>query len=300
MKICKTAGALEGGTPTPEQLALVNRQSKTPLTAEEVYVFALRLCDDQIDRDSERFATESLGELAALFVGKPGVVDHNWSAEKQAARIFDAQVQQEGGVSWLKAWAYIPRAGRERLIGDIETGIRREISISCSMGRKECSICGGDLGACGHQQGRCYESSVCVGILKEPRDAYEFSFVAVPAQKEAGVVKHWKGGEEMNLKEYVEKSGQAALKQELERLKKEAAYGKARRSEQEEAVARMGVALELGLSRQEMQTLAEGLETEMLDKLARALEKKLDGRYDGKAQLTADSPMGGEKEAYLI
>lgn len=300
MKIEKQGMPLAGGTPDQRQLERVNMQSKTPLKAEEVYVFAVRLCDNQVDRDYERFATEVLPELGRLFVGKPGIVDHNWSAEKQAARIFDTEVVSEGECCWLKAWAYIPRAGKESLIADIESGIRKEVSISCSMAKKECSICGGDIGACGHQPGRCYEGEVCVGILKEPSDAYEFSFVAVPAQPKAGVVKHWKGGERMSLKEYVDQSGLDSLKKELSRLKQLALYGEEKRLEKEQEVARMGVALDLGLSRKELEQLALELEDETLDKLHAGLQKKMAQCYCGESQLATDVTEHCDKDAYLI
>ena len=300
MKIEKLGQGMAGGTPDDRQLALVNQQSRPPLKAEEVYVFGVRLCDDQVDRDYERFDSQSLSALGKLFLGKPGIVDHNWSAEKQAARIFETQVITEHGANWLKAWAYIPRAGREGLIGDIESGIRKEVSISCSMGRKECSVCGGEIGCCGHVPGRSYEGEICVGILKEPRDAYEFSFVAVPAQPKAGVVKQWKGGEEMSLKEYVESSGMEHLKQELKRLKQLALYGQSQRQQKEDEVARMGVALELGLSRKELEQLAGELEDDTLEKLHGGLKKKMSQYHCGKSQLAAAEQAEGDKDAYLI
>ena len=37
---------------TPELLAQLNAFTRRPLTAEEVYVFKVRLCDNEIDRDS--------------------------------------------------------------------------------------------------------------------------------------------------------------------------------------------------------------------------------------------------------
>ena len=53
-----------------------------------------------------------------------------------------------------------------------------------------CSICGEEAGAgCGHQPGQVYDGKLCYLSLEEPADAYEFSFVAVPAQPQAGVVK---------------------------------------------------------------------------------------------------------------
>ena len=52
-----------------------------------------------------------------------------------------------------------------------------------------CSICGQELGFCRHEKGQRYNGEVCHGILTGAKDAYEWSFVAVPAQREAGVVK---------------------------------------------------------------------------------------------------------------
>lgn len=300
MKISKQGLGLPGGTPDDAQLQKINGQSKTELTPEEVYAFSVRLCDDQVDRDYERFDGAALEALGQLFVGKPGIVDHNWSAEKQVARVFDTEVVQEVDCRWLKGWAYIPRMGKEALISDIESGIRREVSISCSMGKKVCSICGGEIGSCGHVPGKYYEGQQCVGILREPMDAYEFSFVAVPAQPKAGVVKHWRGGEDMSLKEYVEKSGLEGLKKEWERLKTLAGYGAAQRREKEQELARMGVALELGLSRMELEEMALGLEDDLLDKLYQGLQKKLGTIHCGKSQLSADVEDICDKDAYLI
>lgn len=299
MKLTKQAGLTQGGTPDKEMLEKINLQSRKPLKAEEVYAFSMRLCDDQIDRDGERFATEALPGLAELFIGKPGIVDHNWSAEKQAARIFDTEVVSEPGVSWLKAWAYIPRAGREGLIADIEAGIRREVSISCSMGRRYCSICGSEIGTCGHRSGEVYEGQLCAGVLAEPRDAYEFSFVAVPAQPCAGVVKHWKGGEEMKLGEFVEKSGSDSVKQEYKRLTELAQVGKAHRARLEAEIVRMGTALELGLDGESLGLVIKTLDITALQRFHDGLEKKLEAQFGGGVQLEAPRMESGE-DAFLI
>ena len=188
MEIRKAASAAPCGEPTPGQLEAINTLSRGALTAEDVYVFSVRLCDDQPDRDYERFDTYALPRLAELFRGKTGVTDHNWSAEKQVARIFDTEVVQEGGVTYLKAWCYCLRA-EEALIAQIDGGIRKEVSVGCAMGRRTCSICGSPYGSCSHRKGQRYEAQVCLAVLSEPTDAYEFSFVAVPAQREAGVSK---------------------------------------------------------------------------------------------------------------
>ena len=110
MQVKKATEIVVGGVPTVVQLEAINAQAKACLTAEQVYVFSLRLCDDQVDRDGERFDTAALPGLAKLFVGKTGIVDHCWSSEKQVARIFETQVVREDGVSFIKGWAYIRRS----------------------------------------------------------------------------------------------------------------------------------------------------------------------------------------------
>ena len=190
MEIRKEAQAASSGTPTAVQLEAINALAKARLNGEQVYVFSLRLCDDQIDRDFERFDEAALPGLAKLFIGKTGIVDHRWSTENQVARIFETQVVREKGTSYIKAWAYIRRGGaNDEIIADIEAGIKKEVSVGCAMGRAVCSVCGSEYGTCGHRKGESYEGQVCCAILQEPVDAYEFSFVAVPAQREAGVLK---------------------------------------------------------------------------------------------------------------
>ena len=46
-----------------------------------MYTFSLRLCDNEVDRDWERFDTAALNTLGDLFVGKSGIFDHQWTAE---------------------------------------------------------------------------------------------------------------------------------------------------------------------------------------------------------------------------
>ena len=88
------------------ELEAVNRFAKTVLTEEQVYIFSVRLCDNEIDRDGERFDEQTLRELAALFIGKSGIFDHCWSARGQTARIYRAEVCREEGrtTAALPSW----------------------------------------------------------------------------------------------------------------------------------------------------------------------------------------------------
>ena len=126
MEINKAAQAASSGAPTAVQLEAINNLAKAHLTAEQVYVFSLRLCDDQVDRDFERFDSAALPGLAKLFIGKTGIVDHKWSSDKQVARIFQTEVVRENGAAFIKAWAYIRRGdANDEIIADIEAGIKK-------------------------------------------------------------------------------------------------------------------------------------------------------------------------------
>ena len=297
MKIKKATEALTGGVPTEAQLGAINAQARAKLTPEQVYVFSLRLCDDQIDRDGERFDTAALSGLAKLFIGKTGILDHRWSSDSQVARIFATEVVREERVSYIKAWAYIRRGGAaDEIIADIEAGIKKEVSVGCAMGRAVCSICGSDYGTCGHQKGEYYNGQLCCAILKEPMDAYEFSFVAVPAQREAGVIKAAGGGK--SLKELADQFGAQA---EYRALYKDAQLGKQYRKELEQAVVRLGLALELGADADVLQSLCKTASAEDLMALKTAWQEKLDQQLPLTCQLLRGEMSPAQVEAgYLI
>ena len=230
MKVEKEALGGQRVEPTEEELALVNRQSRKELTAAEVYLFAVRLCDNEVDRDGEQFPQATLEQLAELFVGKSGIFDHRWSAGGQTARIYRTEVVREEGIRtalgepacYLKGYAYMVRTqGNQDLIAEIEGGIKREVSVGCAVKRAECSICGSDMGRCAHEKGKRYDGRLCCARLLEATDAFEFSFVAVPAQPRAGVMK--RAGGSPSLKQLA--LGEPAAAAELEDLERAAEPG---------------------------------------------------------------------------
>lgn len=272
MKVQKETQVASTGVATAAQMEAINAQAKAELTAEQVYVFSVRLCDDQIDRDGERFDTAALPVLAKMFVGKTGIVDHKWSASGQVARIFETQVVQEDGVSYIKAWAYIRRGGNaEEIIADIEAGIKKEISVGCAMGRAVCSICGGEYGSCGHQKGEYYDGTLCCVILKEPMDAYEFSFVAVPAQREAGVIKGMGEGKRC-LKELADEFGAQG---EYRELYTQAQLGKRYEKQLQDEVVRLFMGLDMGMDEPVLRSITKKVSAEELLHLKDALEERM-------------------------
>lgn len=78
---------------TDKEMELINAYSRRKLTKDEVYVFGVVLCDNDIDRDNERFTVESLFKLEKLFVGKTGIFDHSPTAKNQTARILPVRLK---------------------------------------------------------------------------------------------------------------------------------------------------------------------------------------------------------------
>ena len=298
MEIKKESRAEGRGVPTAAQLEAINAQAKAELTAEQVYVFSLRLCDDQVDRDGERFDTEALPELARLFIGKTGITDHKWSSDSQVARIFETQVIREQGVSYIKAWAYIRRGGSaDEVIADIEAGIKKEVSVGCAMGRAVCSVCGGEYGQCGHQKGESYDGQTCWVILKEPMDAYEFSFVAVPAQREAGVLKAMGTGR-VSLKELAEHYG---AQKEYRALYKLAELGRQYEKQLRDEAVRLCLALDLGAAEPVLRSILETAGTEDVLALKGALEEKMRQAFPMQTQLPREQqPSEPVESGFLI
>ena len=181
----------------PAELALINRQTLRELSAEEVFPFRLAACDNQVDRDYERFTDDALEGLAPLFVGKTVLLDHQWSAASQTARVYGASVEQQGDVKRLILRCYMLRTAQSAgTVAAIEGGILRECSVGCTVERVRCSVCGADQAkaCCEHVPGQTYGGQLCVMELDGAKDAYEVSLVAVPAQPGAGIVKHKRYG----------------------------------------------------------------------------------------------------------
>lgn len=224
MELSKNAQVLGIGLPEPDDLVLINQLARRELKAEEVYTFAVRLCDNEVDRDCERFDDDTLDQLGELFVGVSGMFDHQWSAKGQTARIYRTQIVADGSAAadgrpsrYLKGWAYMMRTEENAgLIAEIDGGIKREVSVGCAVERVVCSICGQELADCPHEKGMEYDGQVCHGILTNATDAYEWSFVAVPAQKRSGVVKS--AGRQMEREAQLGRKYLKSLRSEMVRL----------------------------------------------------------------------------------
>ena len=191
---------------TPDELKAINKYTLEPLNANDVFIFKLVMCDNDIDRDFESFSLKALQQLQKLFKGKTLIKDHRMSADNQVARIYSTELVQEGVKTTQNGELYTQLVGKAYmvktdsnapLIREIKAGIKKEVSISCAIGSCICSICGTDNRKhyCSHYRGREYEKdgkkSICSFTLDNALDAYEVSLVAVPAQRNAGACKNY-------------------------------------------------------------------------------------------------------------
>ena len=134
-------------------LEKLNKFTRREFKEDEVYIFSVILCDNETDRDNEKFSLSALSEMKSLFIGKTGIFDHNAKTSNQTARIFDTEIvcdetkiTKSGEVyTCLKATAYMIRTkSNEDLIKEIEGGIKKEVSVSCRAEKRICSVCSSD------------------------------------------------------------------------------------------------------------------------------------------------------------
>ena len=123
------------------------------------------------NRLEDHFFTLNEEKLKELFTGKTGITDHSMRSKDQSARIFrtwieaDSTKKTDSGEAYtaLKARAYMLKTeGNADLIKEIDGGIKKEVSVSCSAEGCICSICGKDLKKreCKHIKGRKSTSKV--------------------------------------------------------------------------------------------------------------------------------------------
>jgi len=201
------AASLDAHAVTEDDLKAINKLAPVALSAEEVFTFKAVLCDNEVDRAFDRFTLKALQDMQKLFLGKTVIKDHHRSTDNQVARIYKTELVQSEKLTksgefytQLVAHCYMVRtASNADLIAEIKGGIKKEGSVGFAPSSSICSICGTDNTKtyCRHWPGKSYDKeggpTVCTFTLAGVKDAYEFSLVAVPAQRAAGVSKSYTG-----------------------------------------------------------------------------------------------------------
>ena len=191
---------------TEDDLKKINKFTLSPLEAEQVFTFKAVLGDNETDdRNYEPFNLQALKDLQKLYVGKTVIKDHKASSDNQVARIYDTELVETGKttkagepLTQLVAKLYMVVTDTNKdLIAEIKAGIKKEVSTGCRPKKLICSICGTDnmKTYCSHFAGVSYDKNgkkeTCLMTIDGAKEAYELSFVAIPAQPRAGTTKHY-------------------------------------------------------------------------------------------------------------
>lgn len=204
------SGSIKLLTVTDDDLAKINQYTLDPVSAEDVFVFKACIADnEQDDRNFMPFNLKALQDLKELYPGVTMLKDHHRLADNQIARVYDTELISDSSKTTelgeihteLIAKIYMIRTEANKdLITEISGGIKREVSTSTVPEKMECSICGVDnmKNYCRHYPGVEYDvrdadgkstKRRCKMLLHGAKEAYELSFVAVPAQPRAGTTK---------------------------------------------------------------------------------------------------------------
>ena len=153
------------------------------------------------------------------------------------------------------------------------------------MARSICSVCGAEGGGCDHVRGQRYGDRLCFLELQDPVDAYEWSFVAVPAQRDAGVLKRLGGREG-----------------DLATVRKEAALGRKYLAGLRREVVRLAMLADEDLDGELFARAAEKLEEPDLLALKQGYEKRAAKRFPATPQLAAALPAepSGSESVFLV
>ena len=204
--------------PTPEQLAKINRFTKTPVGEDDVHVHSFRLIGTGYIPSRFLQFDRSLMDIYKGNVDNGDVVqiaDHSFGGWGDTitlpfGRFFEGELTQDGDKVQLDGSMFMPKGART-YIGDfttddisqqIDAGILHDSSVSVTWGFSECSICHNDIRdyeQCRHWPGRTYkddgEEVLCTIIAKPappPRQdnsmMIENSIVCAGAYPDAGVL----------------------------------------------------------------------------------------------------------------
>lgn len=142
--------------PTSMQLATINRFASREHVADEMLVGQMRLANNCVDRDNERFSEQMIKNFADTVVRKTVLLDHDSNVNRSAiGKFFDVEVERiplqqanfETGellqlpagmedVLFLSPWFFIPKKGVSgQDLARLESGVFDFVSIGFSAER---------------------------------------------------------------------------------------------------------------------------------------------------------------------
>jgi len=178
-------------TLTEERLGKIRRYALEELGPEDVYVRWAAVCNDQLDRDYERFSREVLEGFARTLPGKALLVGHQHQSAPEG-RFFEAWLEEREGRTDLVAGFYIVKTQQnEHLRRQIDGGVFKYVSVGFTCEDLVCDLCGKSLRGpeCPHIPGRRYDGQLCTATWRGEAEAAEGSIVYLGSQRGAEIVK---------------------------------------------------------------------------------------------------------------
>lgn len=132
---------------TDEILSEINRYSRRTLTANDVYVFKIKICDNNFDSDRERYSSFALSDIESLLIGKTGRIKYGILDKPLIARILKTMIETDktrvvdGNEYYtsLYACAFIVKSDGneniENIVCAIENDKNRKATLSCGVSR---------------------------------------------------------------------------------------------------------------------------------------------------------------------
>lgn len=158
----------------------INKIAERPLSEDEVYIFSIVLCNNDLEIYYECFSDKALKILAKEYIGKSALIDFHLGESNKDVCIFDTAIITDNTqrtqigkpLKYVKANVYAIRNDRTaRFISEMENGIEKEGSVVCRAVYK-CSICGKKKSHCTHIKGKIYNNKMCYVILDKVTEVY--------------------------------------------------------------------------------------------------------------------------------
>jgi hypothetical protein len=183
-------------------------------TPEQLYIFSLRMCNNDIDADNDKLSDDFLRQFAEQINTSsiPLIKDHTWTADGQIGRVYRAEVLSDGVNSlgepytYVLGYAYV--AADSDIVSRIKLGLLSEVSVGFDGSGYTCSVCGAGVKShdcqCtnGHVFGTEYEGNPVYRNVNQCLSALECSFVPVPAQDGAEIQSKSKEGRRVKISEF--------------------------------------------------------------------------------------------------
>ena len=165
--------------PTVADTFFIQQYLKNPVDINKCFVFKIKLCNNEVDRDFERFDVSTLKEFKNMYLGKSGIITvddvtsyprifRTWIKTSENHKTQDGDAYSE---LWAKAFL-IQDSKNAKVIQAIQSKKYSEVSVACSIKRSVCNICGKEH--CWHPKGALYGGREVHRVLLDPSEVFEW------------------------------------------------------------------------------------------------------------------------------